>query len=159
LFVFEVARLAPLIAILCYAAIMDHRHGEVSNKIWLYIPIGAALTLIQIWLYTPYLFVFAVPLMIVMGGLCVVLFYLSDYLEKMLGAKAQMFGGADSKALLAISLCYPLTPSFSVLPYTNFLILAFGFAVLVVVVRKGLRRRVAVRFLPYLFFGFLLFGL
>lgn len=157
LFPLEVTRLALLVGILGYAALKDYRHGEVSNKVWLYIPFGAALTVIQLSVFTPYLLVFAIPLMLVMGGLSVVLFYLSDHVKRLVGDG--LLGGADSKALLAISLCYPLTPSFSFVPYVNYVVLAFAVAGLFMLIRKGLRRGLAVRFLPYLFFGFIMFAL
>lgn len=149
----EVIRLGLLLGVFGFAAWRDHKTGEVPNWLWLYIPFGAALTLAQLYFFTPYLLLFSLPLMLVMSLLSVGLFYISGVFQKMFRDVGDVFGGADGKALLALSLCYPLTPSFSLLPYVNYVLLAFGVAVLLVVVKKGLRRHVAVRFLPYLLVG------
>ena len=156
LVLFEICRFLLLLVVLVVAAFEDFRCGEVSNWLWLYIPFGTALTVVQVVWFTPFLAVFVFPLMLVMGLLSVGLFYLSDVLKRVFRRGGFVFGGADSKVLLAVSLCFPLTASFSLLPYVNCVVLVFGLAGLLLLLHKGLRRNVVVRFVPYLAVGFLL---
>ena len=148
---FELIRILPLLILFGYAAYSDHKTGEVSNKVWLYTPIGFALTLLEVYLYTPSLAVFAFSVMGVIAALSLGLFFFSKGL----------IGGADSKALLCLSLCLPLSPSFCVYigiyPLVAFALAAFTVTAKSILINKSFNLvKVKVRFLPYLFVGMLL---
>lgn len=94
---------------LVYASISDYKTREVSNWLWLiFCPLGLALNLYEgIFLNTgDYLFVFGFSLAVSLV-LSVTLFYLG------------LYGGADAKAFIAISLTTPQSPRF-IDPYLGF---------------------------------------
>ena len=63
---FQLIRIIPLLAVFAYAAFRDYKFGEVSNKVWLYAPIGLALTLLELYLFTPSLYVITFSIMAVL---------------------------------------------------------------------------------------------
>lgn len=150
LWLFQIFRIIPLLIVFGYAAYRDYRFGEVSNKVWLYAPVGLALTLLEVYLYTPTLALFVLVPMAGVSLFGFLLFFFSK----------GYFLGADSKALICLALSCPLTPLFS--GYVSvYPIVAFTFAALLAGAKFILRRgqgglRAKVRFLPYFFMGMLL---
>lgn len=150
LWLFQIIKVIPLLLLFAYAAYSDYKTGEVSNKVWLWTPGGFALTLIELYMYTPTLAVFTFVSMGVLVAISLGLFFFSKGLV----------GAADSKALVMLSLCLPFSPVFCL--YAGlFPLLAFVLAAFLVALkffasrgRGGLRGKV--RFLPYLFIGLLL---
>lgn len=138
----QVVRFVPLLILFAYAAYMDHRQGWVSNRVWLYTPVGFALLLVELY-FTPHVALYALAV----AGFCVAfgfgLFYFG-------------LGGADCKALMMLGLCYPLTPSMLALPLFALVLgsLLVGLRFLVSGGKGGLKGKV--RFLPYYFVGLLL---
>ena len=142
LYFFDLIRLAPVLTILLTAAVKDARHGEVSNWLWIYTPIGCALVFAEYFVFTPQLLVPAAAVATV--GMVVAF-----------GLFQAGWGGADSKALICLSWSYPLLPSFAGGVWgTPFFALAFGgvIACLFMAVR-GKRQ---LRYLPAFFAGLLL---
>lgn len=138
----QVVRFVPLLILFAYAAYMDHKQGWVSNKVWLYTPVGFALLLVELY-FTPHVALYALAV----AGFCVAfgfgLFYFG-------------LGGADCKALMMLGLCYPLTSGMLALPLFVFVVgaLLVGLRFLVSGGKGGLKGKV--RFLPYYFVGLLL---
>lgn len=139
------ARLIPLLAIFGYAAYQDFRHGEVSNKVWLYMPVGLALTVVDLVLFTPFLWAYTLVSIIFTVAFGLILFYFT-----------RGFQGADAKALITLSVSFPLGGFLWFYPLA-----AFVFAGLVLALKTlAFRQRVSLvseaRFLPYLYAGMLL---
>lgn len=134
------ARLIPLLAVFAVAAYQDFRHGEVSNKVWLYAPFGLALTLADLFLYTPFLWPYTLTSILFTVAFGLILFYFT-----------RGFQGADAKALITLSVSFPLGGFLWFYPLT-----AFMFAGLLVGLAWLFHKRKTVRFLPYLFFGMLI---
>lgn len=148
---FQLLRVIPLIVLFAYAGYKDFKTGEVSNKVWLYAPIGLVLTILEMVFFTPSLAVFTFTVMIVMALFCFGLFFFSHGL----------IGGADSKALVTLCLCMPLSPSLCV--YVGvYPLIAFALAAFVLVFKKIFINKefnlwqIKSRFLPYLFLGMLI---
>ena len=103
------AKLIVSYAFLGYASISDWRKREVPDKVWLGLGgIGAALTVYDIYS-------FAQPIgftnevisgLIIPSAISIFLTWVIAYLIFMTG----LFGGADSKAFMALSLMMPLLP-------------------------------------------------
>lgn len=136
----QTIRFIPLLILFAYAAYMDHKQGWVSNKVWLYTPIGFTLLLIELY-FTPHVALYSLAV----AGFCVAfgfgLFYLGG------------LGGADCKALMMLGLCYPLTPNMLALPLFALVLgaLLVGAKFIIQKGKGGLKGKV--RFLPYLFAG------
>jgi Flp pilus assembly protein protease CpaA len=136
----QIVRFIPLLILFGYAAFMDHKQGWVSNRVWLYTPVGFALLLVELW-FTPHVASYALAVAV----FCVVfgfgLFYLGG------------LGGADCKALMMLGLCYPLTPGMLALPLFALVLgaLLVGVKFIVQGGKGGLKGKV--RFLPYFFVG------
>ena len=147
---FQLIRIIPLLAVFAYAAFRDYKFGEVSNKVWLYAPIGLALTLLELYLFTPALSTFTLSVMVVMVAFSFGLFFFANGL----------CGGADSKALITLSLSLPLSPIFSVYlgiyPLIAFVLAALLVALKFIATKGKGGIKVKVRFLPYLFIGMLI---
>lgn len=147
---FELARLVPLLLVFGYAALMDHRHGEVTNKIWLYAPVGFGLMIIQCLIYSVSLLPLALLTSCLTVAFSIGLFYFSR----------GMCGGADCKALIVLALSFPIGPSFSMFLFA-YPIMVFSLAALCVGFKFVLNRgkgglKASVRFLPYFFSGMLI---
>ena len=97
-FYLDIARLVPLIAILFYGAIKDLKHASVTNYAWTYAPIGCFIMLIEYISYAPSLLPYAFLSLGVTVILALALFFIPR-----IG-----WGGADSKALITIAVCFPL---------------------------------------------------
>ncbi len=101
-------KFAACTVMLVYASVRDYQTREVSNLLWVaFCPLGLALNLYEALLLDPsypsYLVVFAQSF-IVSFSLSVALFYLG------------LYGGADAKAFIVLSLLMPAGPRF-VEPY------------------------------------------
>ena len=97
LFWLDLARIIPLAVVVGYAAYKDIKYGEVSNKVWLYTPIGFALTLLSCFL-NPQTFVLSLISIGATTLIAFTIFYLNGW------------GGADAKAFLMIGASLPITP-------------------------------------------------
>lgn len=150
LWLFQIIKIIPLLAVFGYAAYRDYRFGEVSNKVWLYTPIGLVLTLLELYLFTPTLAVFVLVPMVGVALFGFLLFFFSK----------GYFLGADSKAVVCLALCCPITPLFSgyvsVYPIVAFTLAAILSGLLFIARRGRGGFKAKVRFLPYLFVGMLL---
>ncbi len=135
-----IARLIPLLIVFAAAAWQDYHKGEVSNKLWLYAPAGLTLTVAELVLFTPFLFWYAIISMTFVSVFSLVLFYCVDG-----------FGGADAKALVTLSVSFPLGGFLWFYPLA-----ALVFAGLLVGIVYLFKRGVVVRYLPYLYVGMLL---
>ncbi len=124
--------LLPLLFLLGCAAYQDFRFGEVSNKLWVYTPVGLVLFLLA---YTSWN---SLVWMLVFALFSCGLFYVG-------------FGGADSKALLMVSLCYPLN-FFPIIVFAGACVLSV-LKFIVTGSKDGLRKQV--RFVPYMFVSML----
>jgi preflagellin peptidase FlaK len=130
---FELIRFAPIIIVLIIAAYQDLKTGEVSNKLWLYAPIGLALTIIQ-FLTAPNITIFV---WMTLGiALSLILFY------------AGGFGGADTKALIVIALSTPATPNNIPIVLT-----VLSIAAIAALPQTIIKKQVTLRYLPYLLIG------
>lgn len=97
-FVLDAAAVSLTVIMLTYASISDLREREVSNRVWLvYGPLGVALTSVRIILF-PSLFLISIFSIILLSLFSLTIFYLG------------LFGGADAKALICISLANPVFP-------------------------------------------------
>jgi preflagellin peptidase FlaK len=86
---------------LIYASWSDFETREVSNWVWaVFAPLAFALTTIQYVLFAQDLLIYYVLSFVVTSAFSLVLFY------------AGGFGGADSKALICLSLALPYYPKF-----------------------------------------------
>ena len=130
---FELIRFTPIIVVLIIAAYQDLKTGEVSNKTWLYAPIGLALTIIQ-FLTAPNITIFV---WMTLGiALSLILFY------------AGGFGGADTKALIVIALSTPATPNNIPIVLT-----VLSIAAIAALPQTIIKKQVTLRYLPYLLIG------
>ena len=93
------ANVAVTLGFLLYSSWRDHKTREVSNRVWvIYGPIALALSLSELLLFEPS----QLPLYGLSVGVTVGLAFLLFY--------SSGFGGADSKALMCISLALPFAP-------------------------------------------------
>lgn len=160
LLILEVARFAPLLILLAVAAYQDltktvtvedgkggvFKCGEVSNKLWLYTPIGLALTVLQLYFFAP----LTVLSVLSVGMSCLAAIVLFVF---------RGWGGADAKAFMMIAVSMPLMPFWSglfpvPLPFTVLFVSCLGAVVYGLLQRSTVpfaRRRV--RFLPFIFAG------
>jgi hypothetical protein len=136
------ARLIPLLTIFAVAAYQDFRHGEVPDKIWLYAPFGLTLTIIDAALYTPFLWTYTFVSIIFTVSFGLILFYFT-----------QGFQGADTKALITLSVSFPLGGFLWFYPLAAFVFAGFLVGLKFLYSRN---RTLNVRYLPYLFVGMLL---
>jgi preflagellin peptidase FlaK len=118
----ETLRVSLSLLFLMVSSWYDFKTREVPNRVWVFFaPIGLALTFLQF--YLSYLAgevavpVFWLLSFAVTTGISLVLFY------------AGLFGGADAKALICLSIALPVYPS-SVCSYLNILTPFFPLAVL-----------------------------
>jgi hypothetical protein len=139
------ARLIPLLTVFGYAAIQDFRHGEVSNKVWLYAPFGFALTLLDLALYSPFLWSYTLVSIVFTVAFGLILFYFT-----------KGFQGADAKALITLSVSFPLGGFLWFYPLAAFVFAGFVLAVKLLVSKQKVTLTSEVRFLPYLLAGMLL---
>lgn len=158
---FQLIRLVPLLAVFAYAAYRDYKTGEVPNKIWFYAPLGAALTLLEVYVFTPSLiWILILPIMAVLSVFSLGLFFICDHIQQLRKSEAVIFGGADSKALIVLALSMPLSPVFcfyvGLFPLVAFVLGAFLCGIHLLIKQKSLGLNSNVRFLPYLFLGILL---
>jgi preflagellin peptidase FlaK len=118
----EVSRVFLSLFFLGLSSWYDFRTREVSNKMWVFFgPIGLALTLLQLYVdhlegafTVPWFWLISVGLT---TGISVALFFTG------------FFGGADSKALICLSIALPVYPSF-VYGYVAVFVLFLPLAVL-----------------------------
>jgi len=95
--ILEATRFLPIIFILIYGAICDYKTAEAPNKLWLYMPVALFFTCLTLLFYPQYTVLTIISAALTIG-LSLALFYLN------------MWGGADSKALILIAVATPLPP-------------------------------------------------
>lgn len=135
-------RLIGLLIVLVYASLSDYKTGIVTNKIWLYTPVGFALLLLDLYLH-PHVAVYALA---VAGTAAIVGFILFF-------AAQGKIGGADSKALICIGLSLPLSPHMLIVPVFGFVVAALLVGV-VYILQRG--KKQTARLIPYLTVGVIL---
>jgi len=98
----EAARILISLIFLIYSSWHDMRKREVSNKVWLlFAPIGLCLSLLHISSTVDRSFpILMAASVTIMTGVSFAFFYLG------------LFGGADAKALICLSVAMPVPPSF-----------------------------------------------
>jgi archaeal preflagellin peptidase FlaK len=98
--IFSIAQVALTLVILTYASWRDYKTREVSNRVWaIYAPIALPISLIEIvTIDSSKLMFFGLSVGITVG-IAFLLFYSGG------------FGGADSKALMCLSLSLPFAPT------------------------------------------------
>ena len=143
---FEFTRFIPIILILAYAAICDHKTGHVPNQTWKYAPFGLISTILTLLFY-PNLLTLTATSIALTTTLSLTLFYLG------------IWGGADAKALITIALCTPLTPLWStptMLPLMA-LALAGPIAITYTLVKQPKQfLHAKVRYLPFILAGYII---
>jgi Flp pilus assembly protein protease CpaA len=138
LLLLDIIRLAPVTAILAIAAYRDYKHGEVTNKLWLYTPAGLAFSIVTyLWIW-PQLLGYAAASAIISITASIAMFCIGGW------------GGADSKALIMVGLCTPLSPTGNLLPLT----LLWASSIIALVYALAARKK-HIRFLPAFFAGFI----
>ena len=146
--IFDLTRLLPLMAVLVYAAKQDIQKGEVTNKIWLYTPIGFALMLTEYILFSPTLLLYAFLSIAICIGATFAIHTFTKH----------GWGGADTKALLTITLTYPLGPIYSMyLPL--YPILTLWIALAIAFFYMLLRKQKQTRFIPFITIAFALISI
>ncbi len=104
--------------ILLKASVHDVRTREVPDELWLYmIFAGLILDVIQ-YIQRPYNILLAIVQFVLIFALANFMFYVAG------------FGGADAKALIALSIVFPIYPHIYVFPLLNEGLKIFAFSVL-----------------------------
>ena len=95
----ETTSILIIISVLGYTAWLDWKNRSVDNRIWIY-PTGASLVILlaRTYLNSEYLLFFFISV-----GITFLLVFILFYIG--------VFGGADGKALLSISLVLPIAPN------------------------------------------------
>ncbi|RLG97198.1 hypothetical protein DRO29_03450 [Candidatus Bathyarchaeota archaeon] len=116
----EAMRVGLSLLFLAISSWYDLKEREVSNRVWMvFAPLGLALSLLHFHLTKDQNFLLPMVMsVLIVGGFSVALFYLG------------LFGGADAKALICLSLTLPVQPSF-VRPLLKMVSPFFAFSVLV----------------------------
>ncbi len=98
----EASKVALTLAFLLYASWSDYKSREVSDLVWVLLaPSGLTLTVLHLFLTQQTRLLITLTLStLVISGLSIALFYLN------------LFGGADAKALIILSLIFPFPPFF-----------------------------------------------
>lgn len=154
--ILDVARLVPLLLVLAYAGYKDYKTGEVSNKVWLYTPIGAAFLWIETLLFSVNMW----PIVLASSIICVLISLgMFEFTQRTkISFIKDGWGGADTKALMMVALSYPLAPAYLAwMPF--YPVLVFGVAGAIAVFVMVAKRSSEVRFLPYFFFGLIVLAL
>jgi len=116
-YVIDLVSVLVVLAFLAYGSWSDIKTREVSNIVWLlFAPIGAALTISRLYL-SPELLWISLGSIVVAASLAFLLFYTG------------IFGGADAKGLICISISIPTLPE-NTLVSANFFHPFFPVAVL-----------------------------
>jgi preflagellin peptidase FlaK len=98
--IFSITQIALTLVILTYASWRDYRTREVSNRVWaIYAPIALTISLIEIITVDSSKLMFFGLSVGITVGIAFLLFYSGG------------FGGADSKALMCLSLALPFAPA------------------------------------------------
>lgn len=145
----DLIRLIPLIVVFVFAAKQDAKHGEVTNKLWLYAPIGFVLTIYELTIIPEALLRASLSIISTSAIALLMFYFFSD---------KGFWGGADTKAIITLALSYPLTPAW-LGPVVFFPPIAIVFAGIIVLIKYVKKREKHVRYLPYLFYGIVLASL
>lgn len=145
--ILELIRFIPIIIILIYAALSDHKTSHVQNQAWKYAPAGLILTILTIIFY-PNLLTTTLISIALTTLLSLLLFYL------------RMWGGADAKALILIALSTPLTPLWHT-PITYLPLVTLAIAGLIAIAYTIIKHpknflKAKVRYIPFLLTGYII---
>lgn len=152
-FVFDLVRFIPLLFVIGYAAKSDFKCGSVRNRVWLYFPVGLALSLV----YTFCFFSWGLLLMEALSfGFTVLMGFILYTLRG--------WGGADTKAFITIGaatplfpvwgILYPLPFPFGMLPFLVLFVSCAASVAYAITKKNGepFKER-KVRFLPFMLIG------
>lgn len=152
-FAFDLIRFIPLLLVIGYAAKSDFKCGSVRNRIWLYFPMGLALSVI----YTVCFFSWGLLLMELFSfGFAATMGLLLMVLHG--------WGGADMKAFIVIGastplfpiwgMLYPLPFPFGMLPFLVLFVSCAASVAYAIIKKNGepFKER-KVRFLPFMLAG------
>ena len=154
----DLIRFIPLCLVMAYAAKSDWQTTNVPNKIWLYTIIGGFLTLISTMYLTQPSFINIILSATFTIIIAKTLFFFNAW------------GGADTKALIALAFSAPLFPSWSILnsqsfPFSSFPFMALLLSSILILIHTlttkttvPLKQR-KVKFLPYLFISIMILAI
>ncbi len=113
----EGVKIGLSLILLSYASWHDYRKREVPNKVWILLgPSGLILTLVQIFIASQGSLITLALSFLTVTGIALALFYLG------------IFGGADAKALICLSLILPFPPA-SLSPYLGIISPLFSLSI------------------------------
>jgi len=113
----EGVKIGLSLILLSYASWHDYRKREVPNKVWILLaPSGLILTLVQIFITSQGSLITLALSFLTVTGIALALFYLG------------IFGGADAKALICLSLILPFPPA-SLGPYLGIISPLFSLSI------------------------------
>jgi Flp pilus assembly protein protease CpaA len=140
----DVFRIIPVFVVLAVAGYLDHKTGEVPNKVWLYGIVGFIIMLTETAIYASNMFPFIFTSMAICFGIAYALFRFR-----------YGWGGADAKCLMMLAMCIPVAPAYQAwLPLYPMLI--FGVASMIALVMMTIKKQRTIRFLPYTFFALII---
>lgn len=135
---FDLIRFALLAAVIGYAAYQDVKCGEVKNKTWVYAPFGLSLTFTALC-FDPQTATYALTSMTVMVVAALILFYVGGW------------GGADTKAFLAIAVAMPTVSFVSWSPFFMYPLKVLALSAFFALIVSAVLKKKQLRFLPYIF--------
>ncbi len=116
--IIDVVKILITLFIFIKASIHDLREREIPDEFWKFmVTVGLILDVVQYFM-EPYDLTLAVVQFILIFALANFMFYIAG------------FGGADAKALIALSIMFPVYPDFEVFPLVNKGVGIFAFSVL-----------------------------
>ena len=114
----NVIKVLITLAVFIKASIHDFKEREVPDELWVFMVIlGVVLDVIQYFI-NPYNILIAILQFVIIFALANFMFYVAG------------FGGADAKALIALSVMFPIYPKIGMFPLLNTGIGIFAFSVL-----------------------------
>ena len=138
--ILEATRFLPIIFILIYGAICDHKTAEAPNKLWLYMPAALFFTCLTLLFYPQYTILTIISAALTIG-LSLALFY------------TRMWGGADAKALIMLAVATPLPPVWiTPMLYPLVLLVLTGITAIIYTASKHPKNlfKTKIRYLPFL---------
>ncbi|HIP63598.1 MAG TPA: peptidase A24 [Archaeoglobus profundus] len=104
--IIDVMKILVTLAILIKASIYDWKFREIPDNLWIMvIAFAIPLNIIQ-YILSPYNFLFLLIQFIIILGIAIIMLFLG-------------FGGADIKALIALSIMFPIYPKVWIFPILN----------------------------------------
>ncbi len=100
------------------ASVYDLREREVPDELWMFMVLSGVILDVVQYLIEPYNIIFALIQFLIIFVLANFMFYIAG------------FGGADAKALMALSVMFPIYPKVWIFPILNRGLGVFAFSVL-----------------------------